>query len=89
MEATGHYLLSIYSFLVEQGFINHAINPIQTNGWRKATEICKRKTDMLDSVLIADFIRYGDFLETSLTDEDTMSLCNLARFRNYLNKLMM
>lgn len=84
MEATGHYWLSIYSFLVEQGFIVHVINPIQTDGWRKATEIRKRKTDMIDSVLIADFIRYGDFLETSLADEDTMSLRNLARFRNYL-----
>ena len=84
MEATGHYWLSIYSFLVEQGFIIHVINPIQTDGWRKATEIRKRKTDMIDSVLIADFIRYGDFLETSLADEDTMSLRNLSRFRNYL-----
>lgn len=34
--------------------------------------------------MIADFIRYGDFLETSLADEDTMSLRNLSRFRNYL-----
>lgn len=84
MEATGHYWLSLYSFLVEQGFVIHVINPIQTDGWRKGTEIRKRKTDIIDSVLIADFIRYGDFLETSLADEDTMSLRNLSRFRNYL-----
>ncbi len=84
MEATGHYWLSLYSFLAEQGFSIHVINPIQTNGWRKGTEIRKRKTDIIDSVLIADFIRYGQFLETSLADEDTMSLRNLARFRNYL-----
>ena len=84
MEATGHYWLSLYSFLVEQGFIIHVINPIQTDGWRKGTEIRKRKTDIIDSVLIADFIRYGEFLETSLADEDTMSLRNFSRFRNYL-----
>ena len=84
MEATGHYWLSLYSFLVEQGFVIHVINPIQTDGWRKGTEIRKRKTDIIDSVLIADFIRYGEFLETSLADEDTMSLRNLSRFRNYL-----
>lgn len=84
MEATGHYWLSIYSFLVEHHFVVHVINPIQTDGWRKGTEIRKRKTDIIDSVLIADFIRYGDFLETSLADEDTMSLRNLSRFRNYL-----
>jgi hypothetical protein len=35
-------------------------------------------------MLIADLIRYGDFLETSLADENTMSLRNLSRFRNYL-----
>ena len=63
MEATGHYWLSLYSFLAEQGFVIHVINPIQTDGWRKGTEIRKRKTDIIDSVLIADFIRYGEFLK--------------------------
>lgn len=84
MEATGHYWLSVYSFLVEKGYTVHVVNPIQTDGWRKGTEIRKRKTDIIDSVLIADLIRYGDFVETSLADEDTMSLRNLSRFRNYL-----
>ena len=84
MEATGHYWLSIYSFLVENGFKVHVVNPIQTDGWRKGIEIRKRKTDAIDSVLIAELIRYGDFVETSLSDEDTMSLRNLSRFRSYL-----
>lgn len=84
MEATGHYWLSVYSFLIENGYVVHVINPIQTDGWRKGTEIRKRKTDIIDSVLIAELIRYGNFAETSLSDEDTMSLRNLSRFRNYL-----
>lgn len=84
MEATGHYWLSVYSFLIDKGFVVHVVNPIQTDGWRKGTEIRKRKTDIIDSVLIADLIRYGDFVETSLSNEDTMSLRNLSRFRNYL-----
>ncbi|HML34167.1 IS110 family transposase [Sporomusa sphaeroides] len=84
MEATGHYWLALYSFLVEQRFVVHVINPIQTDGWRNATEIRKHKTDVIDSVLIADFIRYGEFLETSLVNEDVLSLRNLSRFRNYL-----
>lgn len=84
MEATGHYWLSVYSFLSEKGYAIHVVNPIQTDGWRKGTEIRKRKTDIIDSVLIADLIRYGDFVETSLSDEDTMSLRNLSRFLNYL-----
>lgn len=84
MEATGHYWLTLYSFLVEHGYVIHVVNPIQTDGWRKGVEIRKRKTDTIDSVLIADLIRYGDFLETSLADENTMSLRNLARFRHSL-----
>jgi transposase len=62
----------------------HVVNPIQTDGWRKGTEIRKRKTDTIDSILIAELIRYGDFLETSLADENTMSLKNLTRLRHYL-----
>lgn len=84
MEATGHYWLSLYSFLIEHDFIIHVVNPIQTDGWRKGIEIRKRKTDSIDSLLIADLIRYGDFLETSLANEDTLALRNLCRFRNYL-----
>jgi transposase len=84
MEATGHYWLSIYSFLFEKNFIIHVINPIQTDGWRKGTEIRKRKNDTIDSVLIADLVRYGDFTQTSLSDENLFSLRNICRMRNYL-----
>ena len=85
MEATGHYWLSIYSFLYDYDFNSiHVINPIQTDGWRKGTEIRKRKNDIIDSILIADLIRYGDFVETSLSDEDLFSLRNICRMRNYL-----
>ena len=84
MEATGHYWLSVYSFLFEKGFLLHVINPIQTDGWRRGTEIRKRKNDIIDSLLIADLIRYGQFVETRLADEDLFSLRTLTRFRTYL-----
>lgn len=84
LEATGHYWLATYSFLIQKGYIVHVINPILTDGWRKGTEIRKRKTDTIDSILIADLIRYGDFVETHLTDETMLSLRNLCRFRSYL-----
>ena len=63
MEATGHYWLSLYSFLIENNFVVHVINPIQTDGWRKGTEIRKRKTDIIDSVLIADLSAMAIFLK--------------------------
>lgn len=84
MEATGHYWLSLYSYLVEKNFTVRVINPIQTDGWRQGIEIRKRKTDIIDSLLIADLLRYGDFIETSLSNEDYLSLRNLSRFRSYL-----
>lgn len=84
MEATGHYWLSVYSFLFGKGFLIHVINPIQTDGWRRGTEIRKRKNDIIDSVLIADLIRYGQFVETRLADEDLFSLRTLTRFRTCL-----
>ena len=84
MESTGHYWLSLYSYLVEKNFTVRVINPIQTDGWRQGIEIRKRKTDIIDSLLIADLLRYGDFVETSLSNEDYLSLRNLSRFRSYL-----
>ncbi|MCL2877084.1 MAG: IS110 family transposase [Betaproteobacteria bacterium] len=83
MEATGHYWLALYSFLFDAGYVLHVINPIQTDGWRKGVEIRKRKTDDIDSLLIADLIRYGGFVETKLTDESLLSLRTLTRFRSY------
>lgn len=84
MEATDHYWLSLYSYLSEKSFTVRVINPIQTDGWRQGIEIRKRKTDIIDSLLIADLLRYGYFVETSLSDEDYLSLRNLSRFRSYL-----
>ena len=74
MEAAGHYWLALFSFLHEQEFLIHVVNPIQTDGWRKGTEIRKRKNDTIDSVLIADLIRYGSFIETTLSEENVFAL---------------
>ncbi len=93
MEATGHYWLSIFSYLHESDFLIHVVNPLQTDGWRKGTEIRKRKNDIIDSVLIADLMRYGSFVETVLSDENvffffvktTFTLPNLfSRYRKRL-----
>lgn len=84
LEATGHYWLATYSFLHDSGFKVHVINPIQTDGWRKGVEIRRRKTDAIDSVLIAELVRYGDFVETGLPDEELLALKQLTRFRSWL-----
>lgn len=43
MEATGHYWLSLYSYLDQKNFTVRVINPIQTDGWRQGIEIRKKK----------------------------------------------
>ncbi|WP_226929730.1 IS110 family transposase [Fusobacterium necrophorum] len=41
------------------------------NRWlRNSTEIRKRKNDMIDSILITDLLRYGDFIESSFSKEE-------------------
>ena len=84
LESTGHYWLAVYSYLHDHGCKLHVINPIQTDGWRKGVEIRKRKTDVIDSMLIAELVRYGDFIEAKLPEEAVLSLKNLTRFRSYL-----
>jgi len=84
MEATGHYWLALYSFLVKNNYVVHVVNPIQTDSWRHSTKIRPHKTDKIDSLIIADFIRYGEFSETSLASEEILEIRNLSRFRNYL-----
>jgi transposase len=84
LEATGHYWLTVYSYLHDRGYAVHVINPIQTDGWRKGVEIRRRKTDTIDSVLIAELVRYGDFMEARLPDEAVLALKQLTRFRSFL-----
>lgn len=80
MEATGHYWLSLYCFLFDQGFQINVINPIQSDAVRNLF-LRKTKNDSKDSFLIAETIRIGRFSNTELADEDILSLRQLCRHR--------
>src|ERR1700691_3904710 len=80
LEATGHYWLSLYSFLVKHGFKVCVINPYQSDAWRKV-HLSTTKTDKEDSFLIADIIRFGSFQETKQASMQMVQLRNLSRFR--------
>lgn len=54
------------------------LNSLQTDAWRKGTEIRKRKTDSLDATLIADVIRFGRFTNTLLADGTILALKQLS-----------
>lgn len=80
MEATGHYWLSLYSALIDFGFKVVVINPIQSDAFRKMY-IRQTKNDSVDSFVIAQIMRFGEFSESSFSDEDTFALRNLSRYR--------
>jgi transposase len=80
MEATGHYWLSLYCFLFDQGFQVNVINPIQSDAIRNLF-LRKTKNDAKDSFLIAETIRIGRFSHTELADEDVLALRQLCRHR--------
>jgi len=80
MEATGHYYLSLYCFLFDQGYQVNVINPIQSDAIRNLF-LRKTKNDAKDSFLIAETIRIGRFSSAPLADEDILSMRQLCRHR--------
>lgn len=84
MEATGHYWIALFDFLVAHGFQVALINPIQTDAYRKVDTVRKTKTDKVDALLIADLIRIKSFDASELGNEAADSLRSLARFRTSL-----
>ena len=83
MEATGHYWLNLYTWLADKNFKLHVINPLQSDALRNLY-IRKTKTDSVDSKIIADVIRIGQYSETQLADDKIISLRDLSRQRFYL-----
>lgn len=80
MEATGHYWLVLYSWLIEQDFHVKVINPIVTDAYRNML-IRKTKNDRIDAEVVARVLKMGEYQETSVLEDDTMALRQLCRYR--------
>jgi transposase len=80
LEATGHYWLSVFSFLHKLGFKITAFNPMQSDALRHFY-IRKTKTDVKDAYLIAQVIRIDSPEETPFVEEDLLQLKHLERLR--------
>lgn len=80
MEATGHYWLVLYSWLLEKGFDIKVINPIVTDALRNM-RVRKVKNDRIDAEIVAKVIMFGEYQETAIADGDTLALRQLCRFR--------
>lgn len=80
MEATGHYWLSVYGYLLEKGFEVKVINPIQSEAFRKMY-IRQTKNDSKDSFIIAQIMRFGQYSSTNLSEESIVAMRQLSRYR--------
>ena len=80
METTGHYWLSVYTFFSGLGYSVKVINPIQSDAFRKMY-IRQTKNDSKDSYIIAQIMRFGEYSETTLSEENMVALRQLSRYR--------
>jgi transposase len=83
MEATGHYWQNLFAFLVAEGYQVTVINPLRTR--RFAEEDLRRaKTDSIDAIGIARFLRQKRPSPTVLAEESLLELRELVRLRDRL-----
>ncbi|MGP4062940.1 IS110 family transposase [Halobacillus sp. H74] len=80
MEATGHYWLSLFSFLYQLGYKVTSFNPMQSDALRNFY-IRKTKTDIKDAYLIAQVIRIDSPEATPFVQEELLQLRHLERLR--------
>lgn len=80
LEATGHYWLSIFSFVHKLGFKTTVFNPFQSDSLRNFY-LRKTKNDVKDAYLIAQVIRIDSPDETPFIKEDLLKLRHLERLR--------
>ena len=84
MEATGTYWLSLFSALTDKGFNVSVFNPYQIKSFRGAYTNRKQKNDVIDSILIANFLSFNGIEHASLPNDDLLALKNLTRYRRNL-----
>ena len=76
LEASGHYWMSLWRFLLERDWQVQVFNPLLSSKSAR-THLRGRKTDADDALFIARTVRDGDFIPFQPGKEDTSnsSLC--------------
>lgn len=83
MESTAHYRLALYMRLKKGGYQVILLNPVQT-GTVRGLFIREAKTDSIDTLVIAETIRFGRYKASSVPQEKLLALRELYRNRFYL-----
>lgn len=80
MEATGNFWENLYSYLKEKGFSVVLLNPYHVKKYREALAK-KAKTDDIDALVIAQFLRTGEYVQSQVAEESIQSLREITRLR--------
>lgn len=83
MEATGHYFLNIYDFLLQLGLSADQIallNPLQVKSFRN-TNLRGAKSDNVDAERIAILLQLGNFDRCNVSTGNIMNLRELTRLK--------
>ncbi len=86
MEATGHYWKACFAYLMAAGYRVCVVNPMQVHAMRKLKGLGGVKNDRVDSRLIAETIRLGDYDETRLATDELQALKQLTRYHQGLKQ---
>lgn len=86
MEATGHYWMACYAHLVSRGYAVVVLNPVHVRAVRKLKSLAGVKNDRIDSLLIAETLRIGEYDPTRIATDELQSLKTLTRYRQSLKE---
>lgn len=86
MEATGHYWMACFAHLTAAGYRACVVNPMQVSAMRKLKGLSGVKNDRIDSFLIAETLRQGNYDETRLATDEVQALKRLTRYHQGLKQ---
>jgi transposase len=84
LEASGHYWMSLWRFLLERDWQVEVFNPVLSSKSAR-THLRGRKTDADDALFIARTVRDGDFTPFQPGNEETEQLKVLCRQRRFVS----
>lgn len=86
MEATGHYWMACFAYLVAAGYRVCVVNPMQVHAMRRLKGLAGVKNDRVDARLVAETLRQGDYDETRLATDEVQALRRLTRYHQGLKQ---
>ena len=86
MEATGHYWMACFAYLTAAGYRACVVNPMQVSAMRRLKGLSGVKNDRIDSLLVAETLRQGDYDQTGLATDEVQALKQLTRYHQGLKR---